>query len=246
MARLDRAMTTGCLILLVVLIVVFGTVLGVLWYWSWHTDKINAEYRQQALLALGDQLRRTRNETIRALGDAGPADPGALTAVIHQRTGAPVISYDASRHVFRARVAKRAEYKIRTLFGIGQDMIVRCLEYTYAPAKGHDWASAMSILMNDTCGPSVSIGNGAHTAGQRVAALEAAELNRAGVRRALAPYRRFLTVGTITRTGSTVKMSVAVSEGTSRQCYRITRDGSRVLSVPAQTCPGLTAANTAR
>jgi hypothetical protein len=157
-----------------------------------------------------------------------------------------VISYDASRHVFSARVAKRAEYRTRTLFGIGQGVIDRCLEYTYAPAKGHDWASTMSVLMNDTCGPSVAIGNGAHIVGRRVAALEAAELNRAGVRRALAPYRRFLTVGTITRTGSTVKMSVTVSKGTSRQCYRITRDGSQVLSVPAQTCPGLTAADTVR
>ncbi|MEV6806810.1 hypothetical protein [Streptomyces sp. NPDC051129] len=74
MARLERGMTIGCLTVLVVLIVVLGTVLGALWYWSWHTDKVNAEHRQQALLALDDQLRRTKNETLRALGSEGSAD----------------------------------------------------------------------------------------------------------------------------------------------------------------------------
>ncbi|MDX5565798.1 hypothetical protein PYK79_24175 [Streptomyces sp. ID05-04B] len=236
MARLERAMTTGCLTVLVVLIVVLSTVLGMLWYWSRHTDKVNAEHRQQALLALDDQLRRTKNETIGALGNEGSADPDALTAVIHQHTGAPVISYDAFRHTFRARVVKRVEYESRSLFGISQGVIGRCLEYTYAPAKGHGWTSTISVVKYDTCGPSVSIGSGARTAGQRVAALEASELNLTGVRRALAPYRRFLTVSAVTRTGSTVTVSVVVSEETTRQCYRITRNGSQVFSVPVQAC----------
>ncbi|MEU1707821.1 hypothetical protein ABZ478_20935 [Streptomyces sp. NPDC005706] len=238
MARLERAMTTGCLTVLVVLIFVLSTVLGALWYWSWHTDKVNAEHRQQALLTLDDQLRRTKNETIHALGNETSADPDALTAVIHQHTGAPAISYDASRHTFRARVLKRVEYESRTLFGISQGVINRCLAYTYAPAKGYGWTSTMSVLKYDTCGPSASIGSGARIAGQRVAALEASELNRAGVRRALAPYRRFLTVSAVTSTGSTVRVSVVVSEETTRQCYRITRDGSQVFSIPAQTCQG--------
>ncbi|MEV6808961.1 hypothetical protein [Streptomyces sp. NPDC051129] len=237
MARL-RATTTGCLTVLVPLIVVLSTVLGALWYWSWHTDKVNAEHRQQALLALGDQVRRTKNETIRALDDEGSADPDALTAVIHRHTGAPVISYDASRHAFRARVVKRVEYESRTLLGISQSVTGRCLEYTYVLAKGHGWTSTMSVLKYDTCGPSVSIGSGARIASQRVAALEASELNRSGVRRALAPYRRFLTVSAVTRIGSAVRVSVVVSEETIRQCYRITRDGSQVFSVPAQTCQG--------
>ncbi|MFI0232670.1 hypothetical protein [Streptomyces sp. NPDC017086] len=236
MARLERGMTIGCLTVLVVLIVVPGTVLGALWYWSWHIDKVNAEHRQQALLALDDQLRRTKNETLRALNGEDSADPDALTAVIHQYTGAPLISYDASRHVFRARVVKRVEYETRTLSGIGRDVIDRCLAYTYARAEGHGWTSTTSVLTYDACGPSAAIGSGARMAGRRVAALEASELNRAGVRRALAPYRRFLTVSAVTRSGSTVRMSIVVSDETTRQCYRITRDGSQVLSVPAQTC----------
>ncbi|MFD4785896.1 hypothetical protein ACFWN1_02190 [Streptomyces sp. NPDC058459] len=236
MTRLGRAMTTGCLTVLVVLIVVLSTVLGALWYWSRHTGEVNAEHRQQALRALDHQLRRTKNETTRALSDEGSADPDALTAVVHRHTGAPVISYDASRHAFRARVTKRVEYESRTLFGISRGVIDRCLEYTYAPAKRHGWTSTMSVLKYDTCAPSASIGSGARTAGQRVAALEASELNRTGVRRALAPYRRFLTVRTVTRTGSRVRVSVVVSEETTRQCYRITRNGSQVVSVPAQTC----------
>ncbi|MFG2267327.1 hypothetical protein [Streptomyces sp. NPDC048720] len=231
-------MTTGCLTVLVVLIVVLSTLVGALWYWSWHTDKVNAEHRQQALSTLDDQLRRTKNETIHALGDKGSADPDALTAVIHQHTGAPVISYDASRHAFRARVVKRVEYEFRTLFGISHGVIDRCLAYTYAPAKGFGWTSTMSVLKYDTCGPTVSIGSGARIAGQRIAALEASKLNRAGVRRALAPYRRFLTVSAVTSTGRTVRVTVVVSEETTRQCYRITRDGSQVFSTPAQTCQG--------
>ncbi|MGW2640022.1 hypothetical protein [Streptomyces sp. NPDC001348] len=238
MARLERAATTGCLTFLVVLIVVLGTVLGAFWYRSWHTDKVDAERRQQALPALDGRLRRTENETVRALRDEGSADPDALTAVIHQHTGAPVISYDASRRAFRARVVERLAYESRTLFGSSQDVIDRCLEFTYAPAKGHAWTSTVSVLKYDTCGPSLSIGSGAGLAGRRVAALDASELNRSGVRRALAPYRRFLEVSAVTRTGGTVRVSVVVSEQSTRQCYRITRKRSQVLSVPAQSCQG--------
>ncbi|MFD4540901.1 hypothetical protein [Streptomyces bauhiniae] len=231
-------MTPGCLTVLVVLTVVLGAVLGASWYWSRHTDEANAERRRQAQLRLDDRLRRTEDETIRALGEEGSADPDALTAVVHQHTRAPVISYDASRHALRARVAERAEYESRTLFGISQGVIDRCLEYTYTPARGRGWTSTTSVLTYDSCGPAVSIAGAARTVGRRVAALEAAELNDAGVRRALAPYHRFLTVSVVTRTGSAVRVSVVVTEETARQCYRITRDGSRVSSVPAQTCRG--------
>ncbi|MFE9500649.1 hypothetical protein [Streptomyces collinus] len=238
MARLKPPMTTGCLTVLVVLIAVLSTVLGALWYWTRHTDTVNAEHRQQALQALDEQLRRTKHDTIRALDNESSGDPDVLTAVIHRHTGAPVISYDASRHAFRARMVKRVEYKARTLFGTSEGMIDRCLDYTYAPANDRGWTSTMSVLKDDTCAPSDSVGSAARIAAQRVAALDASELTRIGLRRALAPYRRFLTVNAVTRTGGTVTVSVMVSEESTRQCYRITRNGSQVLSVPAQTCQG--------
>ncbi|NKQ25167.1 hypothetical protein [Streptomyces galbus] len=236
MERLERAMATGFLSVLIVLVVVLSIALGALWYWVHHAGQVDAAHRQQAQLALDDELRRTNNETTRVLRDEDSADPDVLTAVIYRHTGAPLISYDAPRHTFRARVAKRVEYESRTLFGTSEGVIERCLQYTYTPGQDHDWTSTMSTVKYDTCNPAVSINSDARIAGQRVAALEASELNRASVRRALAPYRRFLTVGAVTTTGSTVKVSVVVSEGTTRQCYWITRNGLQILSVPAQNC----------
>ncbi|KAB1139997.1 hypothetical protein F7R91_37585 [Streptomyces luteolifulvus] len=115
MRRANRLMTTGCLTVLIALIIVLGIVVSWLWYSVWHAGNVNSERREKALASTLEQARDTADRTARALDTSGASDADTLTSLIWQHSEAPVITYDASRHEFTATVAKSTQYDVTPL-----------------------------------------------------------------------------------------------------------------------------------
>ncbi|MFE0251163.1 hypothetical protein [Streptomyces sp. NPDC059010] len=255
--RAYRLVTTGCLTILIALIVVLGIVVSWLWYRHWHDGNVNSRRSEQALASILKQARAKADDTARALGTTAATDPAtdpatdadALTEVIWQRTEAPVINYNASRREFTATAARSAVYdEAGILPGGGPVKVTRCLVFTYTPHPGRAWTSRVTERDEDMCRPGTEIGGRVRLAWTRIAGMPAEDLTRAGVQKALDPtgQRRSYDVKSAARRGDTVTVSLVVSSrgpGTTvDQCYRFTRpaaggDGQNsATAVPASSC----------
>lgn len=246
-SRATGLVTTGCLTVLAVLIVVFGTVASWLWYRAWHDGKVNDERREAAYASIRQQARDTADETARALGTAGTTDADALTEVIWRHSEAPVITYDASRQAFTATAMSHAEYPRKALLhGGGPDMVTRCFVVAYTRHPGRAWTSRVSERAADACRPGTGISGAVNLARTRIANLHTEDLTRAGVRKALDPTGRGRTYDVRSaaheKDTATVSVLVTAPEATTAQCYRFTRPVQDVsgpnsaTAVPALSC----------
>ncbi|MCE7048038.1 hypothetical protein [Streptomyces purpurascens] len=244
--RANGLVTTGCLTILIALIVVLGIVVSWLWYRHWHDGNVNREREEKAFASIGKQARATAHDTARALGTSGTTDADALTGVIWQHSEAPVITYDASRREFTATAARSARYDNRLLLpGGGHVEVTRCFVFTYTYRPGQAWTSRISERDDDVCRPGTEIGHMVRLALTRISSMYAEDLTRAGVQDALDPTgRRSFDVKNVVREGDTMTVSVLVSSSGAAvdQCYRFTRpvpgdDGQgSATAVPTLSC----------
>ncbi|BFO16366.1 hypothetical protein SHKM778_27540 [Streptomyces sp. KM77-8] len=244
--RATRLVTTGCLTVLAVLIVVLGTAVSWLWYRGWHDPKVNDERRDEAYALIRRDASDTAEETARALGTAGTTDADALTEVIWRHSQAPVITYDASRHEFSATAASDALYDTTSILGGGSDRVSQCFVVTYTRDTGRTWSPRVSERDADVCRPATAISGSVHHARTRIANMYTEDLTRAGVSKALDPTGRQRTydVRSAAREDDTVTVAVLVSspDATTTQCYRFTRPVQDVAGpnsaeeVPALSC----------
>ncbi|WP_157968550.1 hypothetical protein [Streptomyces geranii] len=244
--RANRLVTTGCLTILIALIIVLGIVVSWLWYRTWHDENVNSEREEKVLASLLQQARDTADATARALDTSGTTDADALTEVIWRHTEAPVITYDTSRREFTATAAKSAQYDEEVIVpGGGPVEMTRCFVFTYIHRLGQEWTSRVSERDDKMCRPGTDVGGMVRLALTRVSNMYAEDLTRAGVQKVLDPTgRRFYDVRNVVRGGDTVTVFVLVSssEGAVEQCYRFTRpvygddrQGS-ATAVPALSC----------
>ncbi|MDT7840162.1 hypothetical protein [Streptomyces justiciae] len=237
MRRTNRLVTTGCLTILIALIVVFAVPVSWLWYRTWHDERVNSEREEKARASLLDRARDTASTTAHALDTSGTTDPDALTEVIWRHTEAPVITYDATRHEFTATTTKFAQYDEKAILGAGPVRVTRCLVFTYTHPSGEAWTSHLTERDDDTCRPGEEINGLARLARTRIANLPDADLTRTEVQKALSPNGRlFYDVTSVTREGAAVTVLVLISnsEATVDQCYRFTHPAMN--AVPATSC----------
>jgi hypothetical protein len=131
-------MTAGCLTVLILLVVVLATGLSWLWYSNWHVGKVVSERRHRAVSSILQQARNVADDTARSLDASRTGDLDELTGVIWKHTGSPLITYDASRRAFTARLSKQVMYETSgDLLGGGSDAVSRCLDFTYSHPHGH-------------------------------------------------------------------------------------------------------------
>ncbi|MFE7816014.1 hypothetical protein ACFU5P_29555, partial [Streptomyces sp. NPDC057433] len=241
-----RAETTGCLTILITLVIVLGIAVSWLWYRHWHDGNVNSERSEKAFALIRKQARATADDTARALDTSGTTDADALTGVIWQHSEAPVITYDTSRREFTATAARSAQYDEEVMLpGGGPVGMTRCFVFTYTHRPGQAWTSGVSERDDDACRPSTQIGNRVRLALTRISSMYAEDVTRAGVQDALDPTgRRSSDVKHVVREGDTITVSVLVSSSQAAvdQCYRFTRpvtgDDSRssATAVPASSC----------
>lgn len=245
--RANRLVTTGCLTILIALIIVLGVVVSWLWYRHWHDGNVNSERREQALASILKQARAEADDTARALDTSGTADADALTGVIWRQSQAPVITYDASRREFTATAAGSVVYdEVSIMPGGGPVRVTRCLVSTYAHHPGRTWTSRVTERDDDACLPGTEIDGQVRLARTRISLMHAEDLTRTGVQKALDPNGRlrFYDVRSAVRKGDTVTVSILVSSPgtTAGQCYRFTRPvagdvgQSSTTAIPASSC----------
>lgn len=225
--RANRLVTTGCLTILIALIIVLGVPVSWLWYRHWHDGHVNSERRDRAFASIREQARATADETARALGTSGATGTDALIGVIWRHTEAPVITYEASRREFTATAARSARYDHAVVFpGGGPVEVTLCFVVTYTHHTGQAWTSRVSERDDDVCRPGTDIGGLVRLAQTRISGMYAQDLTRARVQKALDPTgRRTYEVKSVVREGDSTTVSVVVSGSGAAvgQCYRFTR-----------------------
>ncbi|GHI10218.1 hypothetical protein AQI88_39515 [Streptomyces cellostaticus] len=247
--RINRSLTPGCLTTLIVLILVLGSGLSWLWYTDWHAGKVNSERRQKAVSSILRQARDAADDTARSLNASRTSDVDRLTGVIWKHTGAPLITYDTSRREFTARLSQQVPYEtVQIIPGGGSDAVTRCFDFTYSRPHGQAWTPRVTVRDDDVCRPATDIGYLARVAKARVERIDAQELTRTGVQRALDPTGTLhtFTVKSVVGGDGTVAISIRITshEGRAGQCYRITRPApgsgevhpSSVIAAPAFSC----------
>ncbi len=228
MERINRSMTTGCLTILIVLIVVLATSLSCLWYSDWHAGKVNRERRDRAVSSVLQEARDAADATVRSLDASHASDVDELTGVIWKHTASPVITYDTSRREFTARLPKQMMYKkVSVLLGGDSDVVNRCFDFTYSRPYGQTWTHKVTVRDDDVCRPAADIGYRSRLAKQRIERIDAQSLTRTGLQKALDPTGtlRTFAVKDVARRDGTVVVSVLITslDATANQCYRITR-----------------------
>ncbi|MEV0281795.1 hypothetical protein AB0I22_36170 [Streptomyces sp. NPDC050610] len=228
MERINRSMTTGCLIMLIVLVLVLATGLSWLWYSDWHAGKVNRERRDRAVSSVLQQARDAADDAARSLDASHTSDVDKLTSVIWQHTASPVITYDASRREFTARLPKQMMYKsVGILPGSNSDVVNRCFDFTYSHPYGQTWTHKVTVRDDDVCRPAADIGYRSRLAKKRIERIDAQSLTRTGLQKALDPTGTFrsFAVKDVARRSGTVVVSVLITslDATANQCYRITR-----------------------
>jgi hypothetical protein len=245
MERIDRATTTGCLTVLIVLTLVLTAGLSWLWYSDRHAGKVNGERRQEAVSSILRQVRDAADDTARSLDASRTSDVDELTGVTGEHTGSPLITYDTSRRRFTARLSKQVMYEtVGSVLGGGSDAVSRCLDITYSRPYGRAWTPKVTVRDDEVCGPATDVGHLSRLAGTRIEGTGVRELTRAGVRKALDPTGtlRTFTVRSVARGDGTVAVSVLISshDGTAEQCY----DFTRPVPGPGEARPSVTAVPT--
>ncbi|MFD8394918.1 hypothetical protein ACFV2N_38455, partial [Streptomyces sp. NPDC059680] len=248
LARKNRTNTTGCLAILIGLVLILASGLSWLCYSDWHAGKVNSERRQRAVSSILQQAGNAADSTARSLNASHSSDVDRLTGVIWRRTGAPLITCDTSRREFTARLSKQVGYEtVGVIPGGGGNAVSRCLDFTYSRPHAQTWMPKVTVRDDDVCRPATDIGYLSRLAGTRIEGIDVRELTRTGVQRALDPAGtlRTFTVKGVARRDGTVSVSVLISshDGTASQCYRITRSvpGSdavhpSVVTAPASSC----------
>ncbi|WP_432082422.1 hypothetical protein [Streptomyces sp. WAC 04229] len=225
--RTNRLVTTGCLTILIALIVVLGTVVSWLWYRHGHDDNLNSERREKALAQILKQARATADDTSRALDTSDATDADAVIGVIWQHSEAPVITYDVSRHEFTATAAAAAQYTQENMLpGGGPIQVTRCFTYTYNQDPSRSWTARVSERTDVACRPSTQISSRVRLAQTRISSMYAEDLTHEGIQEALDPTgRRSFDVKNVVRDGDMMTASVLVSssETAVEQCYHFTR-----------------------
>ncbi|MFH9061671.1 hypothetical protein ACH4GM_10720 [Streptomyces coeruleorubidus] len=245
--RANRLVTTGCLTILIALIIVLGVPVSWLWYRHWHDGNVNKEREEKAVALVRERARATADETARALGTSGATDTDALIGVIWRHTEAPVITYEASRREFTATAASSAHHDAKAILpGGGSGQVTRCFVVTYTHHPGQAWTSRVSERDDDVCRPGTEIGGLVRLAQTRISSMYAEDLTRAGVQKALDPTGRLRSydVKSAVRRADTVTVSILLSspDTTVGQCYRFTRpvhndDGlGTATAVPTSSC----------
>ncbi|MFV8187530.1 MULTISPECIES: hypothetical protein [unclassified Streptomyces] len=226
--RLNRSLTTGCLIALLLLVIVLVSGLAGLWYANWHADNVNSQRRAQAVSSILQQARDTADDTARSLDASHSADIDKLIGVIWKHSGSPLIRYDSSHQALTARLPKQVMYETAgVLPGAGSDAVRRCVLFTFSYLDDHVWTPKVTLQAGDACRSVTDIGYLSRLADKRIGKMDAGQLSRVQIQKALDPTGRLHTfaVKRVTRGDGKVTAAILISshDGTAEQCYRITR-----------------------
>ncbi|MFJ3786347.1 hypothetical protein [Streptomyces sp. NPDC090093] len=228
--RANRFATGGCLTILMVLILVLGVFASWMWYSAWRVGQASEQNSKKALTSLLQQADRMADESGRALRASDPGSAEEAADVIWKHTEAPVITHDAALGKFTATVEKAVEYNTAGFPGGGADRVVRCFVFTITHGPGRTWTSQVAAEDFNVCRPSKDIGSQARNALTHLANMPGEDLTRAGVQRALDPagHPDLVTVKSVIRRKGMVVVSALISsrDGTTDQCYRLTRPNS--------------------
>ncbi|MFE6462209.1 hypothetical protein ACFVP0_32735 [Streptomyces cinereoruber] len=240
--RSNRFATGGCLTILMVLILVLGVFASWMWYSAWRVGQASEENSKKALTSLLQQADRMADDSGRALRASNPSSAEETVGVIWKHTEAPVIIHDAALSNFTATVEKAVEYNTAGFPGGRADKAARCLIFTYAHGPDRKWTAQVVAKDVNICRASKDVGNQAQEARTRLANMPREDLTRAGVQQALDPTGRpdLVTVKSVTRRKGSVIVSALISsrEGTTHQCYRLTRpDSVEEVQISATTAP---------
>lgn len=235
-------LTGGCLIFLVLLIVIGGSLLAALWYRLWSTENTTNRNRAAAEVEHRERIDRAARESAQALRASAATDPATLTALIGKHTRAPVITYNATHKEFTAKVEMSTIYDTAHLLTVGVERIVSCEVFTYTPGPDRAWRVDLTTRETATCRPGKQIGDLAHRARQVLENLNGDLMTVAEAQRVLDQARSpgRLIVRNVTHDKRTTTVSALLADATKTvgQCYRLTmsRPGNQVPS-PATATP---------
>ncbi|MEU0398761.1 hypothetical protein ABZ318_00630 [Streptomyces sp. NPDC006197] len=244
--RIERFITGGCLVSLVLLIVVGVSLVAVVGYALWSTSSTTEKNRAAAETELRDLIDRTARESAGALRASATTDPAALTTLIWKRTEAPVITYDAARKGFTAVVEKAIVYERASILGSNPDRITSCGIFTYTLGPDRAWRVSVATRETAACLPGREIDALAREAGR---VLEHSDNDLTTVTQAQGVLDRTRPLGRLTvrkvthdERATTVSALLTDTAQTVEQCFLFTlsRPGSQVPSpvavTPASSC----------
>ncbi|MBB4987142.1 hypothetical protein [Streptomyces nymphaeiformis] len=244
--RIERSITGGCLVFLVLLIMVGVSLVTVVGYVLWSTGNTTEKNRTAAEAELHDLINRAALESAGALRASAATDPATLTALIGKHTEAPVITYDAAHKKFTAVVEKATDYQRVNMLGGGSDRIAACGIFTYTLGPDRTWRVDVTTRETTACLPSSEVGHLARGAREVLEGLDDDLTTVTQARRALDRTRPLgrLTVRKVTHDKRTTTISALLTDTaqTVDQCFLLTlpRPGNQVPSpvtvTPASSC----------
>ncbi|MFF9431895.1 hypothetical protein [Streptomyces sp. NPDC014746] len=244
--RIERSITGGCLVSLVLLIMVGVSLVAVVGYVLWSTSSTTEKNRAAAETELRDLIGRTARESAEALRTSATTDPAALTTLIWKHTEAPVITYDAARKGFTAVVEKATVYERASILGSSPDRITSCDIFTYTIGPDRAWHVNVATRETAACLPAREIDALAREAGR---ILEYSADDPTTVTQAQDVLDRTKPLGRLTvrkvahdKRATTISALLTTTAQTVGQCFLFTlsHPGNQVLSpvavTPASSC----------
>ncbi|MFB9484904.1 hypothetical protein ACFFSH_36885 [Streptomyces filamentosus] len=246
MKQTERFMTGGCLVLLILLILTGAGLVGTVGYTLWRIDNTTEKNRVAAEAELRNLIDHTARESAQTLRASATSDPVTLTALIGQRTGAPVITYDTTHNEFTAVVEKAVIYQRAGILGLRPNWITTCVTLTYALGPTRTWRVNTTTRETVSCLPSKQIGDLVRSAKQVLENLDNDLMTVTEAQlvldQARSPGR--LTVKKVAHGKRTTIVTAVLTDmaGTVDQCYLLTlpRPGNEVpgpvTAAPASSC----------
>ncbi|WP_433342559.1 hypothetical protein [Streptomyces sp. CA-253872] len=245
MPGFTRGVTTCCLVVLVLPVVLLG------WFWFslWHDGHVNERRERAAEASVLRLASRAARDTRRALAGSGPTGPEAVTGVLWRHTKAPVITYDAPHGTYTAARSWAVTYDRKGFLSAGPTQVEWCFTLVAHHAPGTGWTTRLTKRTRADCLASRLVDRDVVRARDVLASLPDELLTRAGVSRELAARggqgQDVFTVRKVARERDRVSVTVRVRAGAgsdgpvARQCYRFTRPlarGEAPVAEPLARC----------
>ncbi|MER5527465.1 hypothetical protein ABT075_23195 [Streptomyces sp. NPDC002677] len=259
--RGSRAVTGGCLAVLVALVLVLGTVLAWTGYAFHRAGADNADRRTQARAAVERQARQAASATVRALTAARTSADGATAQDIVLRDGrdpdsggsaaAPDLVYDRGAGRLTVVTPFSGGYEVRpALWGaVRTESETRCYALTFGRDTG-GWRADVTGRPEADCARRQPVTGAAQAAQDALRTLVRPGATRSEVQQLLAPVGSAsddyaYDVITVTGQDTDVTVTVLVHASGQQQCYRFIRntgshdsDSVTTLPVAGAHCEG--------
>ncbi|MFD7133319.1 hypothetical protein [Streptomyces sp. NPDC059894] len=245
-------MTGGCLLTLVLLILVAGTVLAWMLYAFHRADTGNESRRAQALAAVEEQARHAASVTVRDLTAARDTSEAAAEDIalrdgrdpdLGDGAVAPKVTYDETSDRLTAVSLFSGPYEIRpAVWGATRtEWVTRCYALAFQ-RDGGTWQAKVTTQPDDVCAQRQAITNAAQTAREALRTITRTTVTRDEVQLLLEPIRgATYEVTTVTGQGHTVTVTVLVRASGDRQCYRFVRHTESYGQDSVMTAPTVAA-----